>query len=70
MPQNQPTKDDVLASLASAADAAQKAYMTALAANPTADLTGLAGRVATLLLDEGQVPNRNEQSSKRTGSPA
>lgn len=33
-----PTADDVVASLASAADAARQAYLAALAANPGADL--------------------------------
>jgi hypothetical protein len=35
---NPPTKDEVLASLAAAADAARQAYMAAQAANPGADL--------------------------------
>ena len=34
-----PTGDSVLASLAAAADAARQAYLTALAANPGADLS-------------------------------
>jgi len=36
-----PTQQDVLDSLGAAADAARQAYMTALIANPGADLSGL-----------------------------
>ena len=38
---NPPTQDDVLASLAAAADAARQAYMAAQVANPGADLSSL-----------------------------
>jgi len=41
MAHTQPSKDDVVASLAAAADAARQAYMAALAANPDADLSNL-----------------------------
>ncbi len=41
MPDNQPTTENLLASLASAADAARQAYLTAAAANPGADLSQL-----------------------------
>jgi len=40
-PSAQPTTESVLASLAAAADAARQAYMTALQANPGADLSQL-----------------------------
>lgn len=38
---SQPTTEDVVASLAAAADAARQAYLTALDANPAADLSEL-----------------------------
>lgn len=41
MAHTQPSKDDVVASLAAAADAARQAYLKALAANPAADLSKL-----------------------------
>ena len=41
MPNTQPNKVDVVASLASAADAARQAYQVALEANPAADLSKL-----------------------------
>jgi len=40
-PPSNPTAEDVLASLGKAADVARQAYMSALAANPGADLSGL-----------------------------
>src|SRR5208337_206945 len=41
MPNTQPSKADVVASLAAAADAARQAYLVALVANPAADLSKL-----------------------------
>jgi hypothetical protein len=41
MSHTQPSKDDVVSSLAAAAEAAHRAYMAALAANPEADLSEL-----------------------------
>ena len=41
MPHTQPSQPDVVASLAAAADAARQAYLVALAANPSADLSKL-----------------------------